>query len=355
MLQNPLILCIESRVEKSTSLYARFQIGPLPQGHGLTVGNALRRILLSDLHSFSIMAAKIQLGDGTMVPHEYSSLPGVRESTLDLLLNLREIVLENHQYDDEPIVGFINVKGPNTITAKDIRFSKNINLVDPDQYIATLNEDSSVSIQVLVGCGKNGKSYITIDPRESNLFLLQPSFTPITQVNYKIESNQLLITSDFSKKTDEQLILEVTTNGSLHPLEGLRYALVHAQNLFDSLTLNPLFNFAEPKEKHSHPKSNPDIETEQILVNREKKSAKPSNNLLGSQIPFASGIKKRLCSLDLANLNLTVQTYFDLKLNDLNTIGDLVFSDFIELEKILKKESVEETKKILMTLGLRND
>lgn len=337
MSQSPFILCIDSRVENPTSLYARFQIGPIPEGHGLTIGNVLRRVLLSDLKTLSIVAAKIQLGNGTLVPHEYSSLPGVRESTLDLLLNLRQIVLQSDQNFEEPILGFLNVVGPTIIRAKDIKFSENISLVDPEQYIGTINEEGSLSIQLIIGYGKKGKSFLKIDPSELGLFLLNAPFNPVHQVNYKIESS-------YNTTNSEQLILEVKTNGSVHPTQVLKLSLQKTQNLFNSLIFNPLQNFQENElgneEKHLEDNKFQYISTYQ--------------NFLGKDITFTASLKKRLCSLDIANFNFDLNTFAFLKTQNIHTIGDLIFADLTAFEKMLSKKSILAIKKILNQFGFQN-
>jgi len=332
MSQIPFILCIDSRVENPTSLYARFQIGPIPEGHGLTIGNVLRRVLLSDLKTLSIVAAKIQLGNGTLVPHEYSSLPGVRESTLDLLLNLRQIVLQSDQDFEEPILGFLNVVGPTIIRAKDIKFSENISLVDPEQYIGTINEEGSLSIQLIAGYGKKGKSFFKIDPSELGLFLLNAPFNPVHQVNYKIESS-------YNDTNSEQLILEVKTNGSVHPTQALKLSLKKTQTLFNSLIFNPLQNFQENELSN---------ETTQFDAQTEYQ------NFLGRNITFTASLKKRLCSLDLANFNLDLQTFAFLKTQNIHTIGDLIFVDLNSFQNTLPQQAILDIKKILDQFGFQD-
>jgi DNA-directed RNA polymerase subunit alpha len=337
MSQIPFILCIDSRVENPTSLYARFQIGPIPEGHGLTIGNVLRRVLLSDLKTLSIVAAKIQLGNGTLVPHEYSSLPGVRESTLDLLLNLRQIVLQSEKDFEEPILGFLNVVGPTVIRAKDIKFSEDVYLVDPEQYIGTLNEEGSLSIQLIASYGKKGKSFLKIDPSELGLFLLNAPFNPVHQVNYKIESS-------YNTTNSEQLILEVKTNGSVHPTQALKLSLQKTQNLFNSLIFNPLQNFQDDElsnERKKSPYNQFDSKTEY-------------QNFLGNKITFTASLKKRLCSLDIANFNFDLNTFAFLKTQNIHTIGDLIFADLNAFEKTLSKQSILEIKKILDQFGFQD-
>nr|AIT94181.1 alpha subunit of RNA polymerase [Marsupiomonas sp. NIES 1824] len=322
MAQTPFIVCVDSKIESPTSFYARFQIGPIPEGHGLTVGNALRRILLSEIKTFSIVAAKIQLGNGVFVPHEYSSLSGIRESTLDLLLNLKQIILTSNQDYEEPILGFLNLTGPTVVKAKDIQFSKEIKFIDPDQYIATINEECNLSIHLIAGFGKNGKSFLDLNLDQPGLFHLQPIFNPIHQINYKVESS-------LSPETDEKILLEMKTDGSIHPSDALKIGLSHLQELFNSLIFNPLRSFSGRIE-------------DPTTKNRSEK-------FLGNGVNFTASLKKRLCSLDIANLNLEYSTYVDLKKNNLNTVGDLVF---VKSNENLQKESIKEVTYLLAKLGL---
>lgn len=347
MSQIPFILCIDSRVENPTLLYAKFQIGPIPEGNGLTIGNVLRRVLLSDLKTLSIIAAKIQLGNGTLVPHEYSSLPGVRESTLDLLLNLRQIVLQSNQHFEEPILGFLNIVGPSIIRAKDIKFAEDIQLVDPNQYIATINEEGSLSIQVIVSYGKRGKSFLTMDPTELGLFVLNAPFTPVQQVNYKVESVS-------NTNNDEQIILEITTNGSIHPTSALKLSLQKIQNLFNSLVFNPLETFQSNAQSKNNLSFLNKFSNAEIMPFNKKTVDSQFQNFLGNEISFTSSLKKRLCSLDLGNFNFDLKTFLFLKNQNIHTLGDLIFTDLTIFENQLSKNTIREIKELLDKFGFQD-
>ncbi len=159
-MENLLLSCIESRVENNRNFYGRFQLGPFDLGQGLTVATALRRTLLSELTGLAITAVAIQ-----GVSHEYSTIRGVRESVLDILLNLKQIVFTNEltknsssilsQEVSKSNIGFLKVNGPGVVTARDIRLSPLIQCVDPDQYIATLSFNGTLEIRFLISEGNN--------------------------------------------------------------------------------------------------------------------------------------------------------------------------------------------------------
>ena len=164
-MEHLLLSCIESRVENNRSFYGRFQLGPFDLGQGLTVATALRRTLLSELTGLAITAVAIQGAS-----HEYSTLCGVRESVLDILLNLKQIVfslseseLKNDSFQDlaskrrlpDSQIGFLKVCGPGIVKARDIKLPTSIQCVDPDQYIATLASNGRLEIRFIISEGKN--------------------------------------------------------------------------------------------------------------------------------------------------------------------------------------------------------
>ena len=147
----PLLLsCIESRVENSRNFYGRFQLGPFVLGQGLTIANSLRRSLLSEISGLAITAVEIE-----GVAHEYSTIEGIRESVLDILLNIKQIVLTSDFQIQEPQVAFLQVQGPGIVQAKDIKLPISIQSVDPEQYIATLLYDGLLKIKFMICRGKN--------------------------------------------------------------------------------------------------------------------------------------------------------------------------------------------------------
>lgn len=196
-MEHLLLSCIESRVENNRSFYGRFQLGPFDLGQGLTVATALRRTLLSELTGLAITAVAIRGAS-----HEYSTLCGVRESVLDILLNLKQVVfslvdselesdsfqnLSNKQSLSESQIGFLKVSGPGIVKARDIKLPSSIQCVDPDQYIATLASNGTLEIRFIISEGKN---YIiqTISPSE-----LQ---SPLSQQHFSHRSLNLVSSTD---------------------------------------------------------------------------------------------------------------------------------------------------------------
>lgn len=189
-MEHLLLSCIESRIESNRSLYSCFQLGPFAKGQGVTVANAMRRTLLSELSSLAIVCVEIQ-----GVSHEYSNIKGVRESVLDILLNLKQIVFVSENFYTNPEIGFLKIQGPAIIKSCDLKLPTHLQCVDPNQYIATLSDNSSLEIKFMVCRGKS--------------FVIQTSFELITQKfqlhfcnNRKIDSNiSLLNKQNFSKTT----------------------------------------------------------------------------------------------------------------------------------------------------------
>jgi len=162
-MEHLLLSSIESRIENNRSLYGRFQLGPFDRGQGLTIANAMRRTLLSELSGLAILCVEIQ-----GVSHEYSNLKGVRESVLDVLLNLKQIVFISDEKFKQPEIGFLKVQGPAIIKAGDLKLPTFIQCVDPDQYIASLSDNGVLEMKFMICEGKN--------------FLVQTSFKSIQNI-----------------------------------------------------------------------------------------------------------------------------------------------------------------------------
>jgi DNA-directed RNA polymerase alpha subunit len=207
-----LLSCIESRVENNRSFYGRFQLGPFDLGQGLTVATSLRRTLLSELRGLAITAVAIQGAS-----HEYSTLSGVRESVLDILLNLKQVVLSrvdtefetesfqnsaNKKLLPEPQIGFLKVYGPGIVKARDMKLPPSIQCVDPDQYIATLAFNGNLEMKFIISEGKN---YVvqTISPAKLSFPLSQQNFSnsSVNLVSSTDTSTLLGLKSHFSTKS----------------------------------------------------------------------------------------------------------------------------------------------------------
>jgi DNA-directed RNA polymerase alpha subunit len=145
-----LLTCIESKVESNRSLYGRFQLGPFQLGQGLTVANGLRRSMLSELTGIAIVAVEIK-----EAIHEYSTLKGIQESVFDILLNLKQITIKSQLPLNSPQIGFLQESGPTVVRARDLKLPPSIQIVDPQQYIATISRDGSLKLKFLIWQGKN--------------------------------------------------------------------------------------------------------------------------------------------------------------------------------------------------------
>jgi DNA-directed RNA polymerase subunit alpha len=251
-------------MENPRSLYGCFSLGPLSAGQSLTIGNALRRTLLAELPGFAISAVEI---DG--VAHEYSTLQGVRDSILDILLNLKEVVLTSpdfymaHQPDSQvllttaetknsergpwqtPLIGYLQARGPGVVRAADLKLPVGIQCVDPEQYITTLSEDGLLNMKFQIELGKGYRyassnlkdwsgaetSSLSRISKERSCLLLDTVFMPVLKVNFTIEQ----VSSKTLRQSTEMLKMELWTNGSLHPRQALYQGLNHLAYLFQDL------------------------------------------------------------------------------------------------------------------------
>ena len=177
-MENLLLSCIESRVENNRSFYGRFQLGPFNIGQSVTIANAMRRTLLSELSGLAIIAVEIQ-----GVSHEYSTIKGVRESVLDILLNLKQVVLSSDKKYNQPEIGFLKIQGPGVVKTSDLKLPSFIQCVDPDQYIATLSDNGMLEMKFMICEGKN---FLI----ETPFPLIEKSFQLNFQTKNSIKKNQ---------------------------------------------------------------------------------------------------------------------------------------------------------------------
>nr|YP_009104946.1 alpha subunit of RNA polymerase [Watanabea reniformis]AIT93603.1 alpha subunit of RNA polymerase [Watanabea reniformis] len=246
-MENLVLSCLESRIENNRNLYGRFLLGPFMNGHAITIATALRRALLSEIKGVSITALEIQ---GTT--HEFSTIEGVRESVLDIALNFQQIVLHSEVDLTTPEVGYLQIQGPAVVRAMDLKLPLGIKCVDPTQHIATLSTGGLLVLKFLIARGKKS-SFCKKDTRLikarhikkakafygekkdkefkseicfRNIIPLDSMFTPVHRVNFLLESD------DLSNKPRERLILEVWTNGSIHPRQAIHEAALYLIDLF---------------------------------------------------------------------------------------------------------------------------
>lgn len=230
--QNFFLSCKESKLQKKRDFYGCFYLGPFNSGQSLTVANALRRILLSELKGIAITSVAIE---GAY--HEYETLPGVRDSILDIVLNLKEIVLKTRFSLREPVFAYLEAIGPGIVKACDLKLPFFIQCVDPDQYIATLAENGTLKMKMTIGEGKNYQIYNYKANKSEQIYvknqiLVDAIFMPVNKVNYTIENYDI---SSISAKENNVVVLEIWTNGSITPRKALYMALNQSHILFSQL------------------------------------------------------------------------------------------------------------------------
>lgn len=223
---------IEIETESFTDFYGKFICEPLERGFGITLGNSLRRILLSSLQGAAIVSVKFN-----GVSHEFTALPGVKEDITDIILNLKEVNLRVVDEEEEGIKIFLDVQGEKIVTAGDILVDGRVEVLNPNQHIATINKDAVLRAEMLV---KTGRGYV---PAERNaqegsdigVIPIDALFSPIRRVSYIVGNARV------GQKTDyDKLTLEVWTNGTVNPQDALAFG---AKILKDQAT--PFINFEE--------------------------------------------------------------------------------------------------------------
>jgi DNA-directed RNA polymerase subunit alpha len=289
------------RNSQDNNIYGKFSILPLTKGHGLTVGNALRRTLLSDLSGIAITALKIG-----GVEHEFSLIPGVREDLLEILLNLKQIVFTG-TLTKETIVT-VNVNGPKIITANDILLPDNLKIVNPTQYIAVISSNVQLTMELKISSGTGYKLANSNSIKTGTDFIeIDAVFTPIQRINYYVEN---IYTKPRLLK--ENLIFEVWTNGSITPECAVKNA--------SEILINLLSIFISPSQT-----------SEQNLVLENK------------------------TNISLEELNLSVRAYNCLKSAQINSLEDLMQYSLKDLEKIKsfgQKSLVEVVTKLKNNYGI---
>lgn len=220
---------VKSTINESGTLTGSFLMSNLLIGQGLTIANALRRVLLSNLEGTSITGIKIP-----NVVHEFSVIPGIREDILEIILNLKQIVLKTDQ--TKKIFGKIKVKGPGIITANCLSFDNKVTIINPNQYIATVSQKVNIDLQIVAETGVGYNSSETIEQKFSDFISIDAVFMPVINVNYKI--NNIYISYN---KTFEVIEFEITTNGSITPEEALNKASQKLIMWFSNFTNEKFF------------------------------------------------------------------------------------------------------------------
>lgn len=220
---HPYCICLDKKLEHFQLHYSRFAISPLLPGQANILGNAIRKVLFTEIQGACITSVIF-----TENIHEYSNLPGVRENVHEILLNLRDIVLSSET--DKPKTGYVIFEGPGVLTAKNIQIDRSVQIIDPTQYIAHIETNIKLNFSIIVKKQRGWKLDSQIH-KINSVFNLDATFTPIKNVNYNIYS------VEDQNTIQELLILEIWTNGSLSPEEALYKASYSL-----ALLLKPLFN-----------------------------------------------------------------------------------------------------------------
>lgn len=261
------IECVENKTYSDQSHYSKFVLEHLERGQGTTVGNALRRVLLSNLEGTAVTAIRI-----AGVNHEFATISGVREDVLEIMLNMKQVVLKS--YSAQPQLGRLVVTGAGPVKAGQFDLPSEVETVNPNQYIATLTEGAKLEMEFWVEKGKGYRAVDRSKEESKSLDFLQIDavFMPVTKVNYSVEDAQL----DGSSPKD-RLILEIWTNGSIKPEEALSQSAAIVVELFNplkDLTLEP-----SPEEYQQ-----PDDPTSQIPIEELQLSVRAYNCLKRAQI-----------------------------------------------------------------------
>jgi len=221
-MEKPVIECINTQITSEGLHYGKFVAEPLERGYGITLGNSLRRVLLSDLEGAAITAIKIE-----GVPHEFSVIPGVVEDVIDIILNLKGLVLRSYSNEAKVIKLIVNRSG--AISGADVVSDAEVEIVNPNWYIATLNEGSSLEIELMV---EKGKGFVAAEkPRPTQLPIgwipIDAIYMPVRKVNYIVEDTRVGQVTDF-----DRLVIEVWTNGSIDPTRAISSSAMILINKF---------------------------------------------------------------------------------------------------------------------------
>jgi DNA-directed RNA polymerase subunit alpha len=281
---------------------------PIERGFGVTIGNALRRILLSSLQGSAITSMQVQ---GAL--HEFSSLPGVREDLTDMILNIKGIKVKMEE--EGPKKTYLNVEGPLTVTAGHIEETSNITIMNPEHEICTLEEGNKLSIEFTI---ENGKGYVSagvnyIEDKPIGLIPIDAIFSPILQVSYDVDNARVGQQTDFDK-----LLLNVTTDGSVSPEDAVAFAARIMQDQMQNF-----INFEEPEEEEAAPEVD--------------------------DLPFNRNLLRKVDELELS-----VRSANCLKNDNIVYIGDLVLRTEPEMLRTpnFGRKSLNEIREVLKVMDL---
>jgi len=301
---------IEITEVKSDGTFGKFVVEPLERGFGITLGNSLRRVLLSSLPGYAITSAKI---DGIL--HEFTTIPGVKEDVTEIILNLKCVVLKMFGEEEKRL--YIDVDEPGEVLAEDIQTDSEVEIINLDQHIATLEEGAKLSMELTCDCGRG---YVSA---ERNKDLIKPPigviavdsiYSPVLKVNYNVENTRVGQITDYDKLT-----LEIWTDGTTSAQEAVSLA---AKILNEHLAL-----FADLSDEV--------FDTEIMVVKNDSR-------------------KEKVLEMTIDDLDLSVRSYNCLKRAGINTVEDLTAKSGEDMMKVrnLGRKSLDEVIAKLSSLGL---
>ena len=305
-IEKPRIECIESPTDDS---YGKYVIEPLERGYGTTLGNSLRRVLLSSLPGTAVTSIRI-----AGVQHEFSTIPGVKEDVTEIVLNIKRIIARLHS--DEPKTVYIEASGECEVTAGDIKADSEVEILNPELHLATLGPDASLSIELTID---HGRGYVPADKNKGSQQVIgtipvDSIYTPVLKVNYAVENTRVGNQTDFDKLT-----LEVWTDKTISPRDAVSLG---AKILVDHFTL-----FTDLSDSIG----NRSTVVEKVETQRDK-----------------------VLEMTIEELDLSVRSFNCLKRANINTVEDLISKNQDEMIKVrnLGRKSLEEVEHKLAMMGL---
>jgi len=289
--------------------YGRFVVEPLERGFGTTLGNSLRRVLLSSLPGVAATSVKI---DGVL--HEFSTIEGVKEDVTEIILNLKELCVRLHSKEPKKVV--IDAHGECEVTAGDILPDSDVEIINPELHIASLDKNAHLHMEIMLD---HGRGYVSSDKNKRpgmsiGEIAVDSIYTPIEKVNFRVEDTRVGSSTDYDKLT-----LEIWTSGSIEPDEAVSHA---AKILAEHLTL--FTNLTEH------------VPGDVVMVEKEEDK------------------KEKILEMTIEELDLSVRSYNCLKRAGINTVDELVQRNEEEMMKVrnLGRKSLEEVQQKLLALGL---
>lgn len=305
-IEKPRIECIDSQDDVS---YGKYIVEPLERGYGTTLGNSLRRILLSSLPGTAATSIKI-----AGVQHEFSTVPGVKEDVTEIVLNVKKIIAKLHCQGTKTV--YIDAAGECEVTAGDIKTDSEVNILDPGMHIATLGKGAKLYMEIVID---KGRGYVSAERNKQmmntpiDVIAVDSIYTPVLKVNYQVEDTRLGQVTDYDKLT-----MEVWTDGTISAKEAISQA---ANLLNEHLRL-----FIDLSDEAS---------IAEVLVEKDDKG------------------KEKILEMTIEELDLSVRSFNCLKRAGINTVDDLINKSEEEMLKVrnLGKKSFDEVREKLQSLG----